>query len=121
MKWNRDEAPERTVKSTIVVNGVAYENVEDVPEEYRALVEDMNGDGIPDVAQTAEAADDVKMSIEINGVEYTDPADVPEEFRYLVADENGDGIPDIVQNAGVPGELDGQRVIIEREYVIEDE
>lgn len=32
----------------ITINGQEYSNIEDVPSEYRQLLEDKNGNGIPD-------------------------------------------------------------------------
>lgn len=42
LNWNK--------KIKIVINGKQYDRLEDVPEEFRSLLKDSNGDGIPDVA-----------------------------------------------------------------------
>lgn len=44
--------------SVIEINGVRYDRLEDVPEQYRALIEDRDGNGVPDVID--EAMDDVR-------------------------------------------------------------
>ena len=38
-------------KIKITINGKEYARLEDVPEEFRALLKDSDGDGIPDVAR----------------------------------------------------------------------
>lgn len=39
-----------TKKTKIVINGKEYERLEDVPEQFRSLLKDSDGDGIPGIA-----------------------------------------------------------------------
>jgi hypothetical protein len=48
------QRPHRTSHESlsIEINGVKYSRIEDVPAEYRALLEDKNNNGIPDFVET---------------------------------------------------------------------
>jgi hypothetical protein len=51
------EFPRRQVvkQSHFEINGVRYDRIEDVPEEFRKLLEDKEGNGVPDVFDSIRA------------------------------------------------------------------
>jgi len=49
-------------KIKITINGKEYARLEDVPEEFRALLKDSDGDGIPDVAGKGRGRGDSRVS-----------------------------------------------------------
>ncbi len=52
-------------KIKITINGKEYARVEDVPEEFRALLQDSDGDGIPDVARQGKRTWRVRGSVSL--------------------------------------------------------
>jgi len=80
-------------------------NLDEAPEEYRKLLEDKDGDGIPDVVQgqgQGVLKKEVKVSYEFNGRKYGSLDEMPLEHRALFADRDGDGIPDAFGKLGLP-------------------
>src|SRR5262245_34223730 len=47
------ESSKRVV--TYTVNGVKYDRLEDVPEQFRVLFKDADGNGIPDIFESGDA------------------------------------------------------------------
>ena len=54
-------------KIKITINGKEYARLEDVPEEFRALLKDIDGDGIPDVSRQGKRAWRVAGFISLSG------------------------------------------------------
>ena len=104
-----------TKKTTkYVINGHEYASLDEIPEQFRAMFEDRDGDGLPDVVQQhMEAGRHVSArSIEmrsVNGVttykvgdrEYRSLDEMPPEHRELFEHLAHAGLPDRVPN--VPG------------------
>lgn len=61
MKFHKSE------RVSYEINGQRYERLEDVPPEFRALLEDADGNGIPDfVERLSESSDASKTVITVN-------------------------------------------------------
>ena len=43
------------------INGEVYHSLDDVPEPYRALFEDRDGDGLPDIVDGMAGIDDIEI------------------------------------------------------------
>jgi hypothetical protein len=95
-------------RTRIVINGVEYSDPGQVPERYRHLVEDRDGDGIPDhiEPQMEEAVDGttvIRTRYVVNGREYASLEEMPPHVRALFADADRNGVPDIAQTGpGMP-------------------
>lgn len=94
----------------IVVNGKEYARLEDVPEQFRALVKDSVGGGLADVLQRAflAQAGGKRTRIVVNGKEYERVEDVPEEFRAALKEQLARAAPGIagqVRPGGVTWKL----------------
>jgi hypothetical protein len=77
-------------KKKYIVNGKEYHSLEDVPPEFRTLVE--KG---PPLASGITSA-----KFEVNGKVYDRVEDMPPEYQAIFADKNGNGIPDILEASG---------------------
>ncbi|MHC4399949.1 MAG: hypothetical protein ACYTG0_09740 [Planctomycetota bacterium] len=92
----------------VVINGVQYDSIDEVPKQFRQLLEDADADGCPDWVQRQAAsmgglasASTVQMAT-TNGVttyrvgdkEYRTLEEMPPEHRALFEDADGDGWPD---------------------------
>ncbi len=103
-------------KTTYNINGKEYHSLEEVPEEFRRLLEDKDGDGCPDwiqsqVGQTGGYVSRAGFEMTtVNGVttykvgdrEYRSLDEMPLEHRTLFEDRDGDGIPDAFGKPGPP-------------------
>ena len=97
--------------SRFTFNGVEYDNVEEMPPDARrafervsGLLEDTDGDGIPDIVQNeGEKTVIHQATYTVNGVTYHSPDEMPEDVRRIYErmtgpiDADGDGIPDALQ------------------------
>lgn len=92
------------------VNGKEYASLDEMPEEFKSLFADQNGNGISDsMEQLFEKLKtgrnfsgnlkitqvDGKMKYFLNGKEYDSPDSCPPEFRKIIQDNDGNGIPDV--------------------------
>jgi hypothetical protein len=100
--------------TTFQIGGKQYSRLEDVPAEYRSLLEDRDGDSLPDcvkhpenLARVAGSAGGMRLNMtNANGATtysigdrtYHRLDDVPPEYRPFFADKDGDGVPDFVQD-----------------------
>lgn len=50
-----DRIHTQTTRTTYEVNGRVYDAIKDVPEPYRSLFEDRDGDGLPDMIREVDA------------------------------------------------------------------
>lgn len=95
------------------VNGKEYSSLNEVPEEFRSVFNDQNGNGIPDsIEKMMENASvggnfsgnvevqqvDGKMKYFYNGKEYDSPDALPPEFRKIIQDNNGNGLPGLYES-----------------------
>jgi hypothetical protein len=92
--------------SRYTINGVSYDRLEDVPPHLRPLVDDRDGNGIPDAFERLfppNFAPEVKMAhvvsrkFLVNSVEYERLEDLPPDVRALLEDKNADGLPDALE------------------------
>lgn len=59
------EEPPEIRSFTIEINGVIYHRIEDVPEHYRHLFRDADGNGVPDIIDEArKTAGDAPVTVE---------------------------------------------------------
>jgi len=58
LNWNK--------KIKIVINGKQYDRLEDVPEQFRPLLKDSDGDGIPDIARQGKKTWEFAPTLKIN-------------------------------------------------------
>ena len=76
----------------IVINGKEYHSLDEVPEQYRALLQDTDGDGVPDVLQgatsqriqVARVVRNGKTTYTYNGQEYERIEELPAEARNFL-------------------------------------
>ena len=93
-------------RTKIVINGVEYSRIEDVPPEFRSLLEDRDGSGLPDAlerglrgkspgtaAPIPDGAREISFSTEkrkeefcVDGRKYDRLEDVPEPARSALRD-----------------------------------
>ena len=59
-------------KIKITINGKEYARLEDVPEEFRVLLKDSDGDGIPDVARQGKRTWRVAGFVSLGGASDTE-------------------------------------------------
>src|SRR5258705_495021 len=57
----------RHQKIKVTINGKEYARLEDVPEEFRVLLKDSDGDGIPDVARQGKRMWSVAGFVSLGG------------------------------------------------------
>ncbi len=67
-------------RKKFTINGKEYDSIEEVPEPYRALVQNLNDSGKP----TSKGLQDPQIKYKINGKEYNSIEEIPEEYRELV-------------------------------------
>lgn len=81
----------------IEVNGVVYRTLDDVPADLRshiaALLEDADGDGVPDIVQGPQATSSVSTShtetFIVDGVAYSSLDELPSQHRATMARLSG--------------------------------
>jgi hypothetical protein len=86
------------IKFPLFINDKVYYNLEELPEEYKKLV---NLAQFPNIENTIST----KKEWNINGVTYSSLEDIPEEFKKYVEDKDNNGIPDFIeanQNTSIP-------------------
>jgi hypothetical protein len=113
------EPEEREVHEStrIVINGQEYHSLEEVPEEYRALLQDSDGDGVPDVLQgatsnsirVARMVRDGKTTYTYNGQEYERIEELPAEARSFLERNATPGAAAMQAEPAHPVQRAGQR------------
>lgn len=108
------------MSSQFIINGKAYDSVDEMPPDVRASYEAMqnlfadgNQNGIPDVMEGVMQTGGTVMqapTIVYEGKTYTNVNDLPPEARAKyeqaianLADRNQNGIPDVLEGAAVAG------------------
>lgn len=103
------------MSSPIIVNGVTYNGIEEMPADVRAqyealgsLLVDKNQNGMPDIVEGAMQSGGTVIqtsAIVYQGKTYERPDDLPPEARAKyeeamaqLADRNQDGTPDVLEN-----------------------
>lgn len=99
-----------------IINGVAYNRIDDMPPDVRAqyeavsnLLADNNQNGMPDIVETAMQNGATVMqtsAIVYEGKTYARPEDLPPDARAQyehalaqLADRDQNGMPDVLENA----------------------
>lgn len=82
-----------------IVNGVEYNSIDEVPEEFKNLVFGVDKN-LKDIKIDSKV---VNFKYKINGKEYNSIEELPENLRKFVEDKNQNGIPDFLENINLFG------------------
>lgn len=105
---------EKEIRSEVshkyIINGKEYTRLEDVPEEFRALLQKAEDEALQGKVSGDADAPQFQVSKEItkyvvNGKEYERVEDMPENVRKIFEDKNQNGIPDILEDTGLKTEF----------------
>lgn len=100
----------KTVSHKYIINGKEYTRLEDVPEEFRALLQKAEEEALQGKASGDAEAPQFQVNKKItkyivNGKEYERVEDMPDDVRKIFEDKNQNGIPDILEGAGIKTEF----------------
>ncbi len=105
---------EKEIRSEIshkyTINGKEYTRLEDVPEEFRAMLQKAEDEALQ--GKTSGDAQNPQFQVSkkitkyvVNGKEYNSLEEMPEDIRKIFEDKNQNGIPDILEDTGLKTEF----------------
>ena len=87
--------------ATYTINGKTYHSLDEVPKEYRRLLEDTDGSRVAGASFEMRTVNGV-TTYKVGDREYRSLDEMPPEQRALFEDHDGDGIPDAFGKLGLP-------------------
>jgi hypothetical protein len=111
------EERELRESTRIVINGQEYHSLDEVPEHYRDLLRDDDGDGVPDVLegastsrmQVARVVRNGKTTYTCNGKQFERIEDLPPEARRFLENQTTPGAAQMKAAPAHPTQRPAQR------------